>query len=205
MGLDFSYLLYFKRQQLWDALQGVVSIAAPQQPPAEIHFPGHVLSLPLDTWGWDGKEPLRWDDPDFRFALVLKFDPDEAILDYLFRRGIGDMDIVRSPPGGENQAEIGFIYLTIHQQIPEQPDPDLVLFDFGTTGTRMSLLFDESVSIRKTFLELIERLQGVCGVFNRESGGEVFWLNGQSLSEVYIEDSYLPPAEIEKMLKDPGG
>ena len=46
MGLDFSYLLYFKREDLWSVLQGVVAIAEPHQPPITIHFPDHELSYP---------------------------------------------------------------------------------------------------------------------------------------------------------------
>ncbi|UCD99379.1 MAG: hypothetical protein JSV42_01235, partial [Chloroflexota bacterium] len=81
---------------------------------------------------------------------------------------------------------------------------DLVLFDFGTTGTRMSLLFSYSTSIRKTFTELLEKHHGICGVFNREAeGGEVFWFKGRRVS-VYIEDQFMLPDEIEVILSENG-
>ena len=81
---------------------------------------------------------------------------------------------------------------------------DLVLFDFGNAGTRMSLLFSYSTSIRKTFTELLEKHHGVCGVFNREyGGGEVFWFKGTGLS-VHIEDQFMPPDEIEVILSENG-
>jgi hypothetical protein len=199
MGFDFSYKLYFKRDQLWNVLQGVVAIAVPHQPPARICFPDHVLSIPLDTWG--PHQELRHDDPEILFAAVLNFNADKAILDYLESRG--DKDTRHGPLNveEENRVAIGMIYLTISQEISSQPASDLVLFDFGTPGTSMSLLFDESGSIRKTFLELLERYQGVCGVFNRETSGEVFWFKGQVLSETIIDDAFMLPGEIEVVLR----
>ncbi len=173
MGLDFSYLLYFKREHLWDALQGVVAIAEPHQPPVKIQFPDHDLSIPLDSWTLKDKE-VHHDDPDFGFDTVLRFELDDEIEEYLGDRYSEDDG--RSPPrtDEEHKVSIGYIYLGINNALSRKyPDADvdnLVLFDFGTTGTRMSLLFSYSTSIRKTFLELLRNYHGVCGVFNREGG-----------------------------------
>lgn len=205
MGLDFSYLLYFKRDNLWDAMQGLVKIAEPHHPPTMIHFPNHELSIPLDSWLSKEKE-IHHDDHKFSFATVLFFDEDEAILDWGHGQEVEDP--YRSPPGTNsvNRVSIGYIYLTVYnnlsQQYPENTSAkDLVLFDFGTTGTRMSLLFDNSTSIRETFIRQLEKYNGVCGVFNRESGGgELFWLKGQILSED-IWDAFMMPDEIEDMLR----
>jgi hypothetical protein len=50
MGLNYNYLLYFKRDHLWDALQGVVKIAEHYNPPpTKIHFPDTDLILPIAT------------------------------------------------------------------------------------------------------------------------------------------------------------
>ena len=199
MGLDYSYLLYFKREQLWNVLQGVVEIAEPHHPPARIHFPDHVLSIPMDTWSMRGQE-IQHDAPEFGFSTVLLFEEDEAILDYVISRDHGE-DSFRGPPDTDegNRIAIGYIYLTIYQNRPDLLASDLVLFDFGTTGTKMSILFLESNSIRRTFEELLEKVPGICGVFNREMNGEVFWFKGQRLSEE-ISDPFLLPAEIEAAL-----
>ena len=200
MGLDYSYLLYFKRENLWDALQGVVRMAEPHQPPTRILFPDRELLIPLDSWAMRHKE-IHHDDPEFSFTTVLRFDRDEALQDYIDRHGIDDPDRGPPDPDGGGQFSIGYIYLDIHQEIPERPASDLVLFDFGTPGTRMSLLFDESSSIRQAFVQLLERYQGVCGVFNREDYGRLIWLNGQIFSEE-IDDPYLLPDEIESFLQN---
>jgi len=200
MGLDYSYLLYFKREQLWDVLQGVVELAEPHHPAVKIHFPDHILSIPLDTWSMKNQE-IQHDAADFSFSTVLLFEEDEAILDYVLSRDHGEKDDLRSPPdnGKEHRIAIGYIYLTIHQVIPDQPGSNLVMFDFGTTGTRMSLLFANSTSIRNTFIYLLEKCNGICGVFNNESGGDLFWFKGETLSEE-IEDPFMAPEEIEVRL-----
>lgn len=208
MGLDYSYLLYFKREHLWNALQGVASIAEPHHPPTRVHFPDHELSIPLDSWLLKDKD-VRHDDPEYNFSTSLYFEEDEAIEDYFLFHDQGDEDNFRGPPDTslENQIRIGYIYLTVYNDLTRQfphnnPTDDLVLFDFGTTGTRMSMLFYYSTSIRKTFIELLERYQGVCGVFNQEDGGgDVFWLKGQNL-DGEIDDAYLTPGEIDLLLKE---
>ena len=203
MGLDYSYLLYFKSEHLWDALQGVADIAEHHHPPTKIIFPDHEVSIPLDSWLIEENE-IQYDEPEFSFSIVLPFEQDEAILDYIV--DWDDEDIDRSPPGTEevNCIPIGYIYLYIYNDLSRRitlKDPtDLVLFDFGTTGTRMSLLFYYSTSIRKTFIELLKKHHGVCGVFNQEDGGgELFWFKGQRFSE-YIDNQFLSPDEIEQLL-----
>ncbi|MBE0584953.1 MAG: hypothetical protein IH612_14500, partial [Desulfofustis sp.] len=157
MGLDYSYLLYFKRDQLWDVLQGIVEIAEPHHPPVSIHFPDHVLSIPLDSWSLKDKM-IHHDDLEFGFDTVLKFKMDEAIIDYMVRHKLEEEEGFRGPPDDdeENLIAIGYIYLSVYQKIPDQSPSDLVLFDFGTTGTRMSMLFNYSMSIRETFLGLLK-------------------------------------------------
>jgi hypothetical protein len=204
MGLSFSYLLYFERKHLWDAVQGLVAIAEHHEPPVVIQFPDRQLSIPLDSWLLKDKE-VHHDDPEFSFDLVLRFELDDEIEEYLGDRYYEDDG--RSPPEAdeENMVYIGYIYLGINNDLSsEYPDndvEDLVLFDFGTTGTRMSLLFSYSQSIRKTFTELLEKHHGICGVFNREyGGGEVFWFKGRRMS-FHIENQFLLPDEINALLE----
>jgi hypothetical protein len=206
MGLDYSYLLYFKRKHLWEALQGVAAIAEPHQPPTVIQFPDHELAVPLDSWLLRDKTVYH-DDPEFSFSIVLNFEEDDEILDYIIARDRGRTEVDRSPPDeqGTNLVPIGYIYLDIYNDLSrritiDEPS-DLVLFDFGTTGTRMSLLFSYSTSIREAFADLLDRCHGVCGVFNREDGGgELFWLAGRRMSD-WIEDPYLTPEEIDGLAR----
>ena len=96
MGLDYSYMLYFQRDQMWNALQAVVGISAQHTPPTRILFPDHVLAVPLATWSSNDHQ-LQSDAAQLDFHFSIYFEEDQAILDYL--RRLGDEEILRSPPG----------------------------------------------------------------------------------------------------------
>jgi hypothetical protein len=204
MGLDFSYLLYFKQEQWLEALQKVVSIAEPLQPATRLIFPDHELLIPMETWVHNNGM-VNADKPELDFSTALFFEEDEAIQEY--HRDSDRVEAERCPPS-ENEprkVSIGYIYLTIKN---DRSKPDsaneldyLSRFNFGTPGTSMSLLFDDSTSIRKTFVELLESIPGVCGVFNREHNGVIFWWRGERLDDIVIDDPYLPPSEIEKFIR----
>jgi hypothetical protein len=204
MGLNFNYLLYFKREHLWDALQGVVEIAKPyDHARTTIHFPDHDLFLPIMTGFQEGSE-LQHDQAELNFVTSLIFEEDKAILDYLLNNG--DEGVQRSPPEtvGINRVAIGFIYLTVFADLSQhrafKKPTDLVLIKFGTTGTHMSMLFEDSKSIRKTFINLLERYHGVSGIFDREVDyGQLFWFKGKQV-ETNVLSVYMLPEEIEEML-----
>ena len=202
MGIDFSYILYFDSNKLWDALQAVVDIASHHHPPTKIVFPDRELDIPLKSWGAN-KGEYHYSDDVLAFHFSIDFEEDEAI-EYYMRNRLDEEDY-RSPPEAltPRMVSIGYIYLDIYQGASERltgrGGQNIVAFDFGTTGTRMSLLFDESISIRKKFVELLGRVPGICGVFNREDNGEIFWYKGQSLDET-VPDPYLLPSEIKDLL-----
>ena len=50
MGLDYSYLLYFKYQNLWDALQGVADFVHLLSPDTRFRFSDGDRYLPLQIW-----------------------------------------------------------------------------------------------------------------------------------------------------------
>ncbi len=200
MGLDYSFLLYFKRDALWDALQGVAAISRPSDLPTLVVFPNHILSLSLKPWG-DKNRLIKCNDPEFGFMISIYFPPDIEITDYV-QRHFPDhyTEMVKESPLG---IPIGYIYLTVYNdmgsRVHEIVDPDLVLMEFGTTGTRMSCLFSESSSIQKGFVNLLEKHSGVCGVLNLEDAGLVFWLKGQK-TDARIPNPWLQPKEIEGLL-----
>jgi len=201
MGLQYRYQLYFKREHTWDVLQAVTEIAESHDPPTVIHFPGYERFFPFEGMQTMHKI-FHYDDAQMTFALTCLFPEDEAIVDFLKDRG--DEIYYLSPLQGilEWRIPLHTVYLTIYQENAFRSFPDLVLFSFDTTGSLMSLLFDESPSIRETFTGFLERHQGICGVLNREAnGGEVYWLKGKRLS-MKILDPFMLPDEIEFMLND---
>jgi hypothetical protein len=201
VGLDYRYLLYFECRRLWDALEGVAEMGEDYgHRHAVIRFPDREVSVRLEPWASESGA-FDHDAPELRFACSLRFKEDAALLDY---RGTidGSPELrVITAPDGSRELPVGYIYLTVRTDLETDADAmGPVRFEFGTTGTRMSLLFDESPSIRRAFVGLLERYGGICGLFDREMGdGELFWFKGRQLSEE-IPDIDMAPHEIEALI-----
>lgn len=201
MGLDYSYLLYFHRKDLWTVVKGLTDYAPASKSPTRIIFPGKVLEFHLDAWCTPGNS-FQHDADEIGFTLSMRFPVDEAIYEWMLRlknEGFVDPQVSKTLQYGD----VGCIYLTIRQKLLWEEAPKLpseyVLFDFGTTGTHMSLLFDESIEIRNTFTDLLDNYNGVCGVFNREDNGEVFWFGGRQVN-LPLNDPFLSIEEIKALL-----
>jgi hypothetical protein len=82
MGLDYSYLLYFKREALWEALQGIARIARPSPLPTLVAYPDHFRAVSLEAWG-KNERIINHDDPQFGFTTAIYFPADEDIITYL--------------------------------------------------------------------------------------------------------------------------
>ena len=208
MGLNYKYLLYFKRDRMWDVLTDLAEICDTRgMTPTTIHFPDRDLVLPLMS-SWGEKTEAAHDQPEFEFDTSIYFDEDPAILEYLHDRDGDEFD--RSPPdeNDDRRYAIGFIYLTVYADLSKhyafrQPT-DMVLFEFNTTGTRMSMLFENSTSIRDTFIGLLEKFDGIIGILDREVDyGELFWFKGFVYEpyEQSVLNVYTTPDEIEDMIK----
>lgn len=196
MGLDYSYLLYFKRERLWEALQGLASFTRPSQNQTLVVFPDHILLLPLEPW-YAEHRMVKYDAAQFPFTICVYFREDEAIREYVMRifRDQYEEMAKESPLG----MPIGTIYLTAYNDLRKFSSSfdnnELVLLEFGTTGTRMSLLFAESRSIRERFEELLEAHQGVYGILNREGPAKLIWCNGHR-ADYELPDAFMKPEEI---------
>lgn len=204
MGLDYSYRLYFHRQHLWDALQGIADLSTHTTLPTLVVFPDHLRAYPIEGWG-EKKKIIPWDAPEFSFTVSIYFDVDAEITDYLLRQqGAKFNEAVLKNPAG---VAIGYIYINIYNDLnrleAKEWDPNIVLIDLGTPGSTMSMLFFESTSIRRRFQQLLERCHGICGVLNMEDYGDVIWYKGQRM-ERRIPDPYVSPAEIEAYLAGQG-
>lgn len=203
MGLDYSYRLFFHRKDLWNALQGIADIANHASPPTLVVFPDFIRAYPMQGWG-EHKRIIPWNHPEFGFTVSIYFEKDEAIIDYMRRlHGSSFDETAMDNPAG---IAIGCIYINVYNELnrfeEKNWDPDLVLLDLGTPGSRMSMLFFESNSIRDRFQALLERHQGICGVLNMEDYGYVIWHRGRRVDR-RIPDPYMSPEEIEDFLANP--
>lgn len=184
MGDDFTYRLFFPRQEVWPVLEdvAVLSDLTPDHP-LRVLFPNHERSLPFEPFG-DTPEVIAWDEPYFEVATSLCFEPDEVLLEYQQRENtlLGESE---PPEAATNGVPIGFIYLHVNTRLP---DTDNTLIVFSTPGSSISHLFRTSVSIRKTFTRLLRTHHGICGVFDTEIQAEVFWWMGRSVKKVIEGD-----------------
>ena len=203
MGLDYKYLLYFQRGRLWDAVQGVAAVADPLEPGTRIQFPGGERIFPFGIWKFNDEQP-KSSDGEFRFTTSLFFEEDAYVSEYI--RDLYKKDPDRSPPEPDkgNKYSIGFIYLYVYNDLSRYTkgftETDLALLDFQSAGTSMSLLFEESPSVRSLFRGLLEDYGGVGGVFDNEYEGRVFWWKGREV-DLSIRSAYVSPTEIESLLK----
>jgi hypothetical protein len=200
MGLDYSYLLYFNRRSLWDALQGVAGVAEPSKLPTLIALPDAFISLHLETC--DAREHiLKSSDPELCFKTALKFKMDEEVAEYIRETFRGDSAAAELQKA--HSVSIGYIYLTVYNDLgsldQDLADPELVAFEFLAATTRMSLLFAHSGSVRRLFAGLLKAHQGVCGVLNMEQEAKAFWLDGRSIDEP-ITNAFLHPRLITERL-----
>jgi hypothetical protein len=205
MGMDYSYLLFFKRENRFQVLERLADMADQNlEKQTLLIFPDRVIRLPFEAWLETGSR-LAWDDPSPRweFMTVLRFEADEEIRYYIQHGGRGGVREGELPLDNLGRVGIGYIYLTIYNDMSEfienPGDTNLVLFQFGTTGSSMSILFSESNSIRKAFIDLLEDCQGVYGIFDMEYEAEVIWWKGEEMAE-RIPHAYLSMAEIESIL-----
>jgi len=71
MGLYYNYLLYFKRNQLWDVLQGLEDFCDTEgMNPTTIQFSDHDLVIPLMS-SWDEKDVIAFNKPEIDFAILM--------------------------------------------------------------------------------------------------------------------------------------
>jgi hypothetical protein len=199
MGLDYSFLLYFERRRLWDALDGLAAIADPVGPSTRVDLPDTVIRLPFEAWaGTPARLKAAALPPEINLMTCLNFAPDEALEEYRERNA----DPIPDPNG---PISVGYIYLSVHCDLSTgeygETDPDLVLFQLTAATTSMSILFTESPSIRATLIRLLGTCGGVCGILDREDGGgELIWFRGEE-SCADLPDPYMPLREIEELLK----
>jgi hypothetical protein len=200
MGLNYSYQLYFHRDKLWPVLQSLAGFAnsLDSHHQIDIIFPdGHELTLPFtSSYGitqehrdWDNKtQPIYFEDTakSIQFNTSLYFEVDEVIEVYMQQtqedfQEQGDEYTDWMPlRDSQNRYPIGYIYLTVSIDLNRyggnEYRTDLICFDFTAATTSMSLLFEKSTSIRKTFIRLLEEHEGVCGLFDDETLSGTGWL-----------------------------
>ena len=166
MGLDYSYVLRFRRSQLKEILLAMVELSMPNpDPPVEVILPGGVekIFLPFSVLP-RGMNTVSFDDriPPF-FGMSLWFEPDAPFERYAAAQAATGYILPRDADG---RIAFGSIYLSPYMK-PTKDNPDLEFldFDFSPATRQMSMLFAASESVRRFFVQLLEEHNGISGKF----------------------------------------
>jgi hypothetical protein len=199
MGLDYSFLLFFERQDPWKILDGVAEFADHSlEENTAIRYPDNIMRLPFEAWaGTDKLDPIPYDDQSkaWEFMTSLTFEMDDEVEEYAIRY---DLDV----EGDQDKVAIGYIYLTVYNNwegYGDCWDPGQILLQFAAATSTMSILMAQSMAVRKPFVGLLERFRGLYGVIDREMDGVLFWLRGEQM-DVDIPDSWMGIRAIDEYL-----
>jgi hypothetical protein len=128
MGLDYAYRLFFPRERVPEALEGLAALCAP--PPrrtAFIHLPQGIREFPFEPFREDA--PPNWDDESYSFDIILRLAADEALEKFTH---IAPQQLEEQG----REVHLGYVYFRVDNP-PEEAVSRLV---FIAGGNRMTLL-----------------------------------------------------------------
>ena len=191
MGLDYTYRLFFPRERVPEALEGLAARCAP--PPrgtARIRLPQGIREFPFEPFRED---PLpNWDDESYSFDIILRLEADES-LEKFTRIAPQQLEA----QGGETA--LGYVYF----RVDNPPDEAVSCFVFIAGGNRMSWTFLDSRSLQSVFSDLLAAHGGLCGLLDRDEERTIFWWRGQVTWETVREAWTLEDidAQMQKALR----
>ncbi len=166
MGLDYEYHLYFPRDEMWNVLESVAAMAAPVGE-TKIILPNREIVLPFTVRFKN--ETIVFDESvkQLNFDTSLWFTNDEYIERDL-HEGYPDAEVRKKYYDEKNHVRIGYIYLRV---IPDSRNsgyksrwkPNICCFEFAAATTSMSLLFEDSISIKRALKRLLKKHKGFGG------------------------------------------
>ena len=168
MGLDYSYDLRFRRDQLAEILLAVAEIASPlPHPPLEVVLPGGTGSIFLPFTSRFKSEPVFCDARNHlnfvNFDTSLWFESDDVLERYARACESEGHPLVRD---GRGRVKLGYVYLSIWLKVQDDKgNQDYLDFSFTPATSQMGLLFAASESIRRSFVQLLKDHDGLLGQF----------------------------------------
>jgi hypothetical protein len=185
MGLDYSYNIICRRDQMWDVLDAAGKRAWGdfREYSAKFELDDRDIERPLrDVWERElilEETPIR----DISTDTSIWFEYDDAIRDWVKKNQYDE--------GEEDGRYIGSIYVYIYPFLHYEYGDEVTLLDcddveisFTAATTCMSRLFENSVSIRNAFIEIAKAHEGAICVLDREGSDIVVWFEGE---EVWTE------------------
>ena len=175
MGLDYSYKMGFRRDQLSDVLGAVGEWSRDAGESTDIYLPQGKITVPFTSRFRTVPVFLHPAVKRLQFDTSLYFPFDDEVI----QKYVAELE--------QERVSIGYIYMNI-----ELKSPQFVDCRFTAATTSMSRLFQDSSSVRQTFLNFARQNNAQHLVFDYENGGIVLWNDGQELYEevadVYADD-----------------
>jgi hypothetical protein len=167
-------------------LRAIAAITPPREHLGNLRLGELVLpsgqSVILPIWTEDECKTLSVAKGETRFETQLLVPLDEDISYFL-----GDSEASPEEHNGEIFARLGLIYVTVNL------GSRYVEISFESASTSMSLLFLESVAIRRMFCQVLETSGGLAGVLNLQ-GDRILSLLTPGFPEIQglmPEDAYV--------------
>ncbi|HVF85501.1 MAG TPA: HEAT repeat domain-containing protein, partial [Abditibacteriaceae bacterium] len=185
----------FPREQLADVLRAVGQLARNNGEETDVYLPEEKLTLPF-TSRFRTVPVLVHDSVErIRFDTSLNFPVGDEVIESYVREQEQHMRKQETskdwtmPRDAQNRVAVGYIYLNVQLKPELQHEASVVILSFDAATTGMSHLFEDSVSVRQTFLDFAKQQNALYLLLDRENDGVVWWLDGQEIEEV-IADVY---------------
>lgn len=223
MGKNYSYVLWVPEGELWLLLDSVALSGQWSRPLLAVTLPdGQVKHWPFLRGSYTDEksnrcqinESVRSLDisklSDVSFDTAIYCPLDEPLRLYVERNKDWWEEVQLEHPDGppafdaQGRCIVGEISINIEWgwRPVEDIDAGCIRVDFTASCNEISTLFEESRSIRQTFLDLAKKHQALCCLLDRETfdSGVAVWLDGQQM-EVEIPKSPDTLDEIRALVK----
>jgi HEAT repeat protein len=210
MGLDYSYNILCDTEKAWDVLQDAAEWGSWSFSREKVHL--------------HSDEALTWDDIDnylespqtakpLYIDAAFLFPWDEALRDYYNEDPEWRADLLEHHPTFFEKDVVGVGSITVSlcrgdcfmedkSDAERQAAARRTRIQFRAVTTRMSLLFEQSSSIRQRFCELAARHEPAICVLDREGPDVVLWFDGREIYEELPSASYMAPSDIARGLRE---
>ncbi|WP_034263958.1 hypothetical protein [Actinospica robiniae] len=198
MGIDYSFEIFVPAGNVARALTLLAELA-PQcdrdRLPLRVDLPGgERLSLPF-TSGFEHR-PIDASSADvLDLETWIMFGADDAVREH--RNPAAEIDEL-------GRVEVGYIYLTV--TFARARHARFASLDFTAAATSMSLMFQQSESVRKTFTDLTVASGGVCCLLDTQTEvHDICWLNGEPMRETVPGPRFVGFHDLVAAWPDPPG
>jgi hypothetical protein len=167
MGLDYSYSIFVSPNEVEPLMKWLAHHSAPlgeAEPPTVVNTPTGQLVVPIGASNPDSTTQHLGGDKPVSMRTTLLFAKDDQLARW-------DLDRPNAPPEPADEIAVGLVSVLLGFF---GQDNQFVRLTLLASTTKMSRLFEESPSIRRTILSAADALNVACIVFDDEDKTDNF-------------------------------